>query len=165
MDEEFRKPYEYNEEKRGFILLFVIMILLIDILQILSFNSQIYEIFKSVPVLAIGFMVMGILFILFTVFTAATCFMLRRNMVIISKNYLIVRAVFSTISVLIIYIHRINNENLIGGGVDQYQTNGEMLMGELIIPLSYVLVFSIVWYLYFLRSKRCKEISKPVHSK
>ena len=160
MDEDFRKPYEYEEEKRGFILLFVIMLLIIDTLQSISFSVQLYNYYKNIPFLCIGITVLGILSILYTIYIAAISYKLKKTMVTEAKRYLIIRAVFSSGSYIILYFNIIKNENLVGNGIDQYKTFVEMLLWELIIPLAYILFFSIGWYLYFVKSKRCKRLEK-----
>ncbi|MDF2943633.1 MAG: hypothetical protein K0S01_2491 [Herbinix sp.] len=162
--DEFRKPYEYEEEKRGVILLFVIMLISVDIFLTLSYTVQVYGILKHIPTLGIGFMVIGILFILFILFTAITCYKLKKNMVTIAKTYLIVRAVFTICSLLIVFFNSFSNESMIGNGTKQYRTVNELIFTVLLAPLAYDLVFSIAWYLYFLKSKRCKElVNRPTN--
>ncbi len=159
MDEEFRKPYEYEEEKKGFLLLFVIMILVTVILQTLSFISRFYDAYQQVPVLRNVLMILGILCILFTIFTAILCFTLNKQLVAISKLYLIIQAVFSIVCYLLLFIDRVRNEQLVGTGQAQYKSFGEMLSWELLFPITYIAVFTVAWYLYFIKSKRCKEIT------
>lgn len=158
MDEDFRKPYEYNEEKRGFILVFILTLLTFDILQTLSLSVQVNEAFKTVPAIRIIFLVMSVMFMIFTFYTALNCYRLKRNLVRMSKLYLIVRAIISTGYVVIIYFYRTSNVHLIGEGQQQYRTIKEMVLAELIIPLAYVMVFSVIWYLYFTLSRRCKRL-------
>ncbi len=158
MDEEFRKPYEYNEEKRGFILVFILTLLSFDILQTLSLSAQVNEAFKAGPVFRIFFLILSTLFVIFTLYTATNCYRLKKNLVKISKLYLIVRAIISTCYVVIIYVYRTSREHLVGDGQQQYQTVKEMVIGELLIPLAYVIVFSVIWYAYFTLSKRCKKL-------
>jgi hypothetical protein len=158
MDEEFRKPYEYHEEKRGFILVFILTLITFDILQTLSLSAQVNEAFKSVPVVRTFFLMLSVLFIIFTLYTAMICYQLKQKLVKVSKLYLIVRAIISTCYVVIIYVYRISRVHLVGDGQQQYKTVNEMVIGELIIPLAYVMVFSVIWYVYFTLSKRCKKL-------
>lgn len=158
MDEEFRKPYEYNEEKRGFILVFILILITFDILQTLSLAAQVNEVFKNVTVLRIFFLIISVMFVIFTFYTAINCYRLKKNLVKMSKIYLIIRAVISACYVVIIYCYRTTHEHLVGEGQQQYKTLNDMVIGELIIPLAYVMGFSIIWYLYFTLSKRCKRI-------
>lgn len=158
MDQEFRKPFEYDEEKRGLILLFVIMLIAIDSLQTLTFILRFYEYFQNIPVIGIGFMVLGILFMLFTFFTAFVCFRLKKSMVSVSKKYLVVRAIVTAGSIITLFLYAVNNDKMVGNGLVQYKSTGEMIAWELIMPFVYLLTFSVGWYLYFTKSKRCKEI-------
>lgn len=158
MDEEFRKPYEYKEEKRGFILVFVLTLITFDILQTLSLAAQVNEVFQPVPGLRIIFLILSVLFVIYTLYTAMNCYQLKITLVKRSKRYLLIRAALSSCYVVIIYVNRIKREHLIGEGRQQYRTVREMVFGELIIPLAYVIVFSVIWYAYFSRSKRCKKL-------
>ncbi len=158
MDEEFRKPYEYNEEKRGFILVFILTLITFDILQTLSLSAQVNEAFKAIPVIRIAFLLISSLFVIFTLYTAMNCYRLKKNLVKASKIYLIVRSIISSCYVIIIYVYRTSREHLVGDGQQQYQTVNEMVIGELIIPLAYVIAFSVIWYVYFTLSKRCKKL-------
>jgi hypothetical protein len=148
--DEFRKPYEYTEEKRGFILLFIIMLLTIDILQAPLYIVQGYGSFKHIPVLSISFAVVSILYLLFLLFTAMTCYKMKKNLVAVSKAYLIVRTIFLVSCVIILFINVSN--------IKDYETAVEYYFRELIAPLAFELVLSIGWYLYFLKSKRCREL-------
>ena len=159
MDDEFRKPFEYNEEKRGFILVFIISLISFDILQTLSLSAQVNEAFKAIPVLRICFILLSTIFVIFTIYTAANCYRLKKNLVKMSKLYLIVRSILSSVYVIIIYGYRTTHVHLVGNGQNQYPTIKDMVIGELVIPLAYVLAFSLIWYVYFTLSKRCKELA------
>jgi hypothetical protein len=162
MEDEFRKPFEYNEEKRGFILVFTLLLITFDILQTLSLTSQVYEVFKNSSILQIIAVTLGVIFVIYILYTAVICYSMKANTVNRAKTYLIVRAILSTCYVMIVFLDRRNHLNLIGDGVEQYKTTNDMIVGELIIPLAYVLVFSLIWFLYFSLSKRCKEIGKKL---
>ncbi len=158
--DEFSKPFEYEEEKRGIILLFIIMVLSIDTFLAVSFTYQVYNHFSDIPVLRIGYLIIGILFALFMLFTTVTCFKLKKNMVALAKKYLIARVAFMICSVLIIFSYSVNDKSLIGNGLLHYQNVTELTVEILIAPIAFTLVFSALWYLYFLKSKRCREIAK-----
>lgn len=157
--DEFRKPYEYNEEKRGLILLFIIMLILIDIFQGPLYIVPVYDILKKIPVISSVFMVLSCLYILFILYTAITCYKLKKNMVIVSKLYLIVRVVFMISCIIIFFLYNIKGKTMIGLG-SQYNTVAEYSIPGLIAPIVFVLAFSTGWYTYFLKSKRCKELVK-----
>lgn len=156
----FRKPFEYEEEKRGFIHVFIIMLLVLDTQLTLSYIAQVYGTYKHLPILRMGYMAIGILFFLFILTTIVICSKMKKGMVKLSKIYLIVRTVFLICGVGLVYMNARNNENLIGNGSQRYRTVGDMVLGVFILPLASILVFSIGWYLYFSLSKRCKELRK-----
>ncbi len=158
MNEEFRKPFEYEEEKRGLLLLFVIMIVVIDILPTLSFMARFYDVFEDNRILQTVLITSCILFILYTLITAGICFTLNKRLVALSKLYLIIQAVFSAACYALLFFSIADYDNMIGIGTTQYQSFGELLSWELLFPLAYIAVFTVAWYLYFVKSKRCKEL-------
>lgn len=158
MDSEYRKPYEYEEEKRGLILLFVIMILAIDILQTLSFASLENKYLGHMKILGISLYIMAMIFIIYIIYTAVIVFKMKGNFVLAAKRYIIIRTIFSLFNFLIIFLNILKHEKLIGEAQDQYQSVGVMLLWELFIPLFYIISFSLVWYLYFTYSKRCRNV-------
>ncbi len=157
MDSEYRKPYEYEEEKRGWIILFVVMILAIDILQTLSFASQEYKYMGNIPVIGAGFYVIAGLFILYIIYTTVIVFGMKGNFAAAAKRYIIIRTVFTLCNFFITFFNILSHESLIGEAEDQYMGTGSMLLWELVIPLAYIIGFSVVWYLYFTYSKRCRK--------
>ncbi len=158
--DEFRKEYEYTEEKRGLILFFVIMLVSIDIFLSISLSVQVHNFLKHIPALGISIWVISILFVIFLLFTAITCYTLKRNLVTISKAYLIVRTIFAICCIIVIYVNIVNDDSMIANGARQYKSLSELNLRVLVAPLLYQLVFSGAWYLYFSKSKKCKEIEK-----
>ncbi len=159
MDEMFRKPYEYDEEKRGFLLVFIIMLIVIDTLQTFSFTAQLCEAYSS-PVqraIIIGLCIISILFILLT---AVNSYKMNKKTLPLAKLYLLLRVVYYVGCIILMYVFNVNHRHLIGEGNDRYQTVEQMVIGELVVPFAYILAFSIGWYLYFLKSKRCRELKK-----
>ncbi len=159
MDVEFKKPYEYEDEKRGFpLLLFVVMITIVDIFDTVTSSIRVYNIFKHIIALGICCIMISILFLFFLIYTAITCYKLKKNMITVAKRYLITRTVFLISCVTIVFINKVNNSNLIGDEVNQYKTVNQMVFWELIIPLIPIILLSVIWYVYFINSKKCKEI-------
>lgn len=157
---DFHKPYEYNEEKRGFLLVFIIMLLSVDPFQAFSFTVRVYGILSTIPVLGVSFLVIAILYILFIPLTVISCYHLKKNMITLSKAYLIVRTVFLTGCILLLFFNAISNKSIIANGSNDYKTIPEITFFILVGPLIYNLGFSFLWYRYFLTSKRCQELSK-----
>ena len=160
MDSEFRKPFEFEEEKKGLVLLFVIMILAIDTLQTLSFATQESKYLENTPILGIASLIIGGMFVLYIIYTTVIVFRMKGNYVVAAKRYIIIRTIFSLINFLFVFYNIMKHENLIGEAQDQYQSMGVMLLWELIIPLFYILSFSVIWYLYFTYSKRCRKVKE-----
>jgi membrane protein YdbS with pleckstrin-like domain len=156
MDNEFRKPYEYEEDKRGFILLFIVMVLPIDVLQTLSFASQEVKYLGHIKMLSFIFYAMAVLFIAYLVYTVIIVYRMEKRFALAAKRYLLVRTLFSVGNYLIVFFSMLKYENLIGKAEDQYLTTVSMLFWELVIPLCYIISFSLIWYLYFTFSKKCR---------
>lgn len=157
MDSDFRKPFEYEEEKKGLIRLFVIMIIVVDTIQTLSIASQEYKYLGYISLLGKGFFVIAVIFILYIIYTAVVVFKMKNNFVIVAKTYIVIRTVFTLANFVIVFINILKHEKLIGDAIDQYQSVNEMMVWELLIPLLYILSFSVLWYLYFTYSKRCRN--------
>lgn len=153
--DDFRKPYEYVEEKRGFILLFVFMLITIDIIQAPVCIVQAYGHLKQNAVLGTAFMVLSFLYMLFIPYTAVTCYHLKKKLVRVSKVYLVVRAVFLSGCIMTAFLY--NMKNLLVEGRDNNNFL-ELLFLYLILPLVLNLALSVGWYLYFIKSKRCREL-------
>jgi hypothetical protein len=156
--DDFKKPYEYNEDKRGPILYFVIMLVSLDILLAVMYTVQVSKAFNQNTALYYGSLAINILYFLFIIYTAVTCFRLKRNLVTISKLYLFIRAIYSTISAFIVFFHIVNKEGMVGAGM-QYESFNLVILQVLIVPLTCVILISVIWYLYFTKSKRCREIT------
>lgn len=158
--DEFRKPYEYNEEKRGFLLLFIVMILTVDVFLVVSYTIQSFNALKKIMILAIIAVVLGSLTALCAFITATICYQLNRKLIAVSKAYLAARAVFTAISIIVVYLNNINNQALIGHGPNQYANASELTLLTLVMPMAYTLAFSIIWHQYFLKSKRLRALIK-----
>lgn len=159
MRDEFKKPYEYEEEKRGLIIVFISMILSIDTLSVIFFVAQI-NIYLDIPILRVVSFVMAGVYILYTIYTSIKVHRMKSNFVVVAKRYIVIRTILFLISHFLIFLDRIKHEDLIGKGTNQYLTKGAMLYMELFMPMFFVLTFSVAWYLYFTFSKRSRNISK-----
>ncbi|HPP36095.1 MAG TPA: hypothetical protein PK767_07610, partial [Clostridiales bacterium] len=93
--DEFRKPYEYMEEKgvSGFLLLYFIMLLAQETLLgvITLFNG--YDLFSGNMVLGPIMMGISVFYILFSLFSAIVLKKLKKFAVRVSKVFLVFRAV------------------------------------------------------------------------
>jgi hypothetical protein len=161
MRDEYKKPYEYEEEKRGLIVLFISMILSIDTLSVIFFVAQI-NIYLDIPILRVLLFVMAGVFVLYIIYTSFKVHRMKSKFVLVAKRYIIIRTILFLISHFLIFLNRIRNEDLIGKGTNQYLTKGAMLYMELFIPMFFVLAFSVIWYLYFTFSKRSRAKSNSL---
>lgn len=160
MDNTFRKPYEYQEDKRGLIILFISMILSIDTIQTIAFATQTHMYMSHIPVLSYIIFIMATLFILYIIYTAVVVYRMKSNFVVSAKTYLFIRTIFSLLLFLSLFFNRFKHENLIGESEEQYSSVISMLYLELFMPLFFILLFSIGWYLYFTYSKRTRNVSR-----
>jgi hypothetical protein len=156
---EFQKPYEYTEDKKGAILYFVIMLISLDVLFGVTYTVQVGRAFREAPFLYYCSFAIHILYLLFILYTAITCFRLKKNLVITSKIFIIFKTVYSTVCAIIVFFNAIQVEGGIGGSMSEDKIS-ILALQILIVPLTCVYFTSIVWFLYFSKSKRCKEIAK-----
>lgn len=159
MNDEYSKPYEYEEEKKGLIIMFVAMILGIDTLQTIFFAVQENKYMGHISMLRIAIPIISSIFILYIIYTAIFVFRMKNNFVTAAKRYIIIRTIFSLFSYIIIFLNRLKYENLIGESEGSYQSVAFMLYIELLMPLIFVMLFCVAWYLYFTYSKRCKKVA------
>lgn len=154
--DEFRKEYEYEDEKiSGFLLIFVMWLASLDLFLSIMLIVRGVVISSKTPVFGQFFLVFGILFIGLLITTGIMCYKTMKNFVNIAKIFLIVRLVFAALCLSVVYIYTINDTNLIGIGTGQYKSIFEMTMVVLVYPAAYYVLFSVLWFLYFLKSKKC----------
>jgi hypothetical protein len=156
--DEFKKPYEYQDEPfiSGFLSVFTLSLLL-EVCYGIIVAVQLDKAFGSIPVLGKILLAASILFILLVIFTCFSMYKIRRHAVSIAKTYLIIRSVFLTIAAVMIFIHTLNDKRAIGPGPEQFYTFGQMITTVLINPMVYILVYGITWYIYFCKSKRVRR--------
>ncbi len=162
--EEARKPFEYDDDKRGALLFFIVMLITVDILIPAIFIVHVCNVFKQIPAINLGFKVICIPYFLFLVFTVVTCYKPRKNFITVSKNYLITRTVFMVCCIIILCFSNISDKDIIGFG-KQYSSTAEYICWEVLFRLAYVFITGGGWYLYFLKSKRCKELTLEITNK
>ena len=157
MNNEFSKPYEYEDEKRGLLVLFISMILSVDSIQTIFLATQNDKYIGDIPFLKVILYILVGLFLLFIIYTSISVYRMKSNFVTVAKRYIIIRTILLLIGSLIVFLNRIKYEDLVGKHPGQYLTKGSMLYIELFMPLFFILVFSLAWYLYFTCSKRCRK--------
>ncbi len=160
--DEFRKPYEYEEDKpvAGFILCFCAMLIICELLIGLTDVYQGAGLLRSQPFWHNTYLVFGNLYLIFIAFTCFAFYRLRRHAIKIAKVFLIYRLVFLTVATFIIYHYRLLDKKAIGFRINQFPDVQTLTLNCLIIPLAYTIVYSVLWYLYFRWSKRVKLYEK-----
>jgi hypothetical protein len=142
----FGKPFEYEEDKvGGLLLVFFVMLISFELLYGIVISIQIFSAFKDIYIVRNILLVLCIMYMISILFTAISLYKIQRYLIKIAKIFLIVRLIFLTICHIIITINGLNNN---------------VKFGNSIFLLLYVIIFSVSWYVYFIKSKKCKEFIK-----
>ncbi|MCX7708790.1 MAG: hypothetical protein N2484_02955 [Clostridia bacterium] len=151
--DEFRKPYEYEEETgvAGFVFVFAMMLIVFEVFLGVITLAQGHVVAGLFPGASKVYVAVAVLFIAFTLFTFFALYKVHKHALKVVKSYLIFRILYLTpVCVLIFNYSRIAKASA-------NETLGEMIVGALVVPLIYIWGFSILWYGYFLKSKRVKD--------
>jgi hypothetical protein len=155
--DEFRKPYEYEDEKgvSGFLLIFFLMVIAIEPFQTIIAIFFGYANLELMPVLRIVYVIISILLICFSLFTAVALKKIQKKAVSIVKIYLIFRLIYFIPFTIFNTIYQIKHITI---QVTDSRYNGEYtgIIYGFAISIVYVLAFSALWYLYFQKSKKVK---------
>lgn len=156
--DEFRKAYEYNEETGVSGVLLILFFMLISL-----------EPFLAIIGASLGYLRMGD-GILRTVFTGAAViyglFSLFAGIVLKKKVSFAVTVVKSFLISRIIYLvpytsmtisRQISEIPFVKSSPEYMEMKGSLIR-SLIIDIAYVLIFSVGWYIYLLKSRRVKEL-------
>jgi hypothetical protein len=152
---EFRKSYEYEEEKGigGLLMLFFVMLLSVEVLLALLILVQGYAVLKAVPYLGPSFLVLGSGYLVFILFTCIAVKRMSRHAVRISRIFLVARVLFLTPVYLRLYATFSQDPRIISG----FRSHGDIVFFGLVVPLVYILLFSGLWYWYFSKSRRIRQ--------
>lgn len=161
--DEFRKPYEYEEEKgvTGILMVFYVMVLIFEILLGVITLIQGTLFLAPSPLMRIVFLIVGIVNFMVMVGTLIALYKIPKYAIQITKVFLLVRMVYLTIACLVIF-DKVSKDIRI---IQQFSSKFYFYLSYLGIPLVYILGFSICWYWYFLKSKRIKEYQKMANMK
>lgn len=158
--DEFRKPYEYEEETGVIwpIRIFCILLISVEMFLCVICLFQLNELLGSIPIVRIGAIVLTILFMVYIIVTIVFLYKkVQKHTLKVAKSYLFIRLAYFIPSILVIFIYTINDENAIGSGYGKFKSVNDIILMLLVTPLIYILLFSISWYIYFNKSKRIKE--------
>jgi hypothetical protein len=154
----FRKSYEYEEVKgiSGFLMLFFVMLLSVEILLAGMILVQGYALLKAVQYLGPAFLVLGIGYLIFILITCIALKRVSRYAVALSKILLITRVLFLTPAYILLFATFSRNPGSFSG----FRSRNDIVLVVLVVPLAYILLFSGLWYLYFSSSKRVKQFAQ-----
>lgn len=159
MLDEFRKPFEYEDETGVIwpIRIFCMLLLSVEAFLGIVFIFQLNDFLASIPIAQTIARVLTLLFVVYILVTLIFLLKLERHALIIAKSYLIARLFYLIPSIITIFSYTINDKNAIGSGYGKFQSVNDITVMVLVIPIIYILLFSIFWYIYFNKSKRVKE--------
>jgi hypothetical protein len=155
---EYRKAFEYEEDKGvgGFLMLFFVMLLSTELLLAAAILVQGNAVLRDERYLRPVFLALGIGY---AAFVLVVCVGLRRmwpNAVLLSRIFLIARALFLTPAYLLLY----RTFSRIPGIRSGFRTETDMALVTLLVPLAYILGFSVLWYVYLSRSRRARQLAQ-----
>lgn len=156
---EFNKPYEYEEESRGIVFFFVLMIITFDLLIPIFYITEVPQALSHNLAARVSYIILSAVYLLAVPVTAFQCYKLKRTMVLTAKIYLIIRTVFYVTCIIIQYQYHLKYGNMIGK-FKRYSTIAQFRQLELYLPLVYVMITCGGWFLYFIFSKKCKAIKE-----
>lgn len=157
--DEFRKPYEYMEEKgiSGFLLLLFFMLITAEPLFGVFAAYFGYYSMEKFGILRICFFCAAIIYILFSVFTAVAVRKKFGSAVAITKVFLVYRLVF-LIPYLCLNVYQQIKEIPYEKTYIEYSKLYDSIVTSFVINIAYVVVFSVAWYLYLKKSKKVGEL-------
>lgn len=159
MMDEFRKPYEYEEETGVIwpVRIFCILLISLEAFLCIIFIFQLNDFLARISVAQTIARVLTLLFVVYILVTLIFLLKLERHALIIAKSYLIARLFYLIPSIIVIFLYTISDKNAIGIGYGKFESETDIIVMVLVTPLIYILLFSISWYIYFNKSKRIKE--------
>lgn len=157
--DEFSKPYEYEEEKgvSGVLLIFFVMLIAFEPLIGIIAAFLGYGNVKSISIPENVFLVISLLFIVFPLVTAIIIRKAPKIAVKTTKVYLVLRSVYYipfTILNSILMVSEIPSKI----GTPEYQNDYSAIISGTVVTLVYFVAFSVVWYIYFNKSKKVREL-------
>lgn len=161
--DEFRKPYEYEEEKiPGYLKIFAIFLISFDLFITLGIVYQGYGAANRILNAEAIYLGISLAYVLFLIFTAVVDLRGKRSLILVSKLFLVTRIVFTVASLIMICIMNMNDPDMIGPGSGQFETLSELILIIFAFPAAYMVVFSLGWYLYFNKSKKCADLARGI---
>lgn len=157
--DEFRRPYEYDDEKgvSGVLLIYFVMLIAEETLLGLISLSFGYNMLAENRVLGMIAMGISVLYVLFAVYSAIVLKQLKKYAVKVSKVFLVFRFIYMMPYLIVNTISRIR-EIPYEKGFEMYDAMHRSIIVSLIISIAFVIAFSVGWYLYLNKSKKVREL-------
>lgn len=157
--DEFKKPYEYDDEKgvSGVLLLYFIMLLAEEsLLGIISLSFG-YNLLPMSRVLGTVIMGISVFYVLFSVYSAIVLKLLKKYAVKVSKVFLIFRLIYMIPYAVINTISQIRDIPY-DKGYEMYEAMYRSIIISSVITVTFIIAFSVGWYIYLNRSKKVREL-------
>jgi hypothetical protein len=155
---EFKKPFEYEDEKGISGILLILFFMLISVEPLLGIASAFIwkNAFAGSDTLLTLFIGLSVLFILFSFIAGIALKKAARHAVLLVKAYLVYRFLYLLLTA---YVSMKTQADVIPYAKDfpDYAVMYNSLLTSFLISILYVVVFSVGWYIYLVRSKRVRE--------
>lgn len=160
---EFRKSYEYEEEKGigGLLMLFFVLLVSVEVLLALMILIQGWAVLKAVPYLGPAFLVLASGYLVFILFTCIALKRMSRSAVRISRIFLVARVLFLTPVYLRLFAAFSRDPRIVAG----FRSESELVLVGLVVPLAYIVSFSGLWYWYFSSSRRVRQFAQAASAR
>lgn len=156
--DDYLKTYD-DEDKgvKGFIVFFIFMLILFEPIYGIISMFQMRRVFESMSIVGNIYNFLFIGFFVFIIFTCFCFYKIPKYAVKVAKSYLVFRFVFFTLSIIINFNYTLHDLNAIGVRFHQFYSVQDMVIKIILIPLAYVSIFSVSWYVFLIKSKAIKE--------
>ncbi|NJD01120.1 MAG: hypothetical protein FIA99_00625 [Ruminiclostridium sp.] len=153
-----QKLIEYEEEKiGGLLLVYFIMLITLEIFIGIIVAFQMNMVFFSIPIAGTIILTLNIIYIASILFTAISIYKIEKYAIKISKVFLIVRLIFLNICFIIVFVNFLNGYEGMSISAEEAPTLLSLIINYLMGQVIYTLAFSILWYLYFNKSKKIRD--------
>ncbi|TYQ17756.1 UNVERIFIED_CONTAM: hypothetical protein Cloal_0124 [Acetivibrio alkalicellulosi] len=157
--DEFRKPFEYEEDNDVIwpVRIFCILLLSVEMFYSIIFLFQSHQRVGNIYIIGTLSLASTVIFMAFILVTFIFLYKIKKYALKVVKAFLIARLIYFVTFTIIIFSYAVNDSNSLGSGYGQFQSLNDMISMLLITPLFYTIGFSLSWYVYFCKSKRVKE--------
>lgn len=157
--DDYQKLYDDEDEKgvTGFVIFFIATLMLFEPIGGIIVMFQTVKAFSSMPLIGNIYKFCGIGYLLFIFFTCICFYKLPKQAVKVAKSFLITRFIFLMLSIIINFNYTLHDQNAIGVRFNQFASVQDLVIRNLLIPVAYVSIFSICWYIFMIKSKTIRQ--------